>query len=201
MDLITNKELKQIDETISEKFNSFRAGAIDKESFISHSRDLQATHKRLDRDIQKNLLYKQYPKSYDFDKQTQIIGQMQRSNAYQVYKEDASMLKQLLKSEIEQKNYDFCFQLTQLVNSSTASDPTKASLSNVYSELCRVTQVDVAFDETQESLMLKKKFDAVENTSNLDTDAFIDTLRTKWSGIEMELALNREKSKRKLLEL
>lgn len=156
-----NDELHTLDNKLNYALGEFKNNESSPDKLISAGKDIERRINVQILNATTTLKNSKYPKSNSFSKDLKSDGESQKSRAYVLMDKNIELVKSELGKEIEHKNWDFVFTLTEAVFSSDRPDIEKNSLSNLYSSALVGSGAKGADEQLKQAGVLKEQVAAM----------------------------------------
>ena len=182
---IQNQKLDSVNNNITDIFSDFKLGSADetalktKASFLLSQINSEISY------INSRINKAKYPySSQQHSMEAVRVGEMQKMRAIALKDAPLPLVKLSLGKELKLGNYEFCYELIELIFAGDRSNGDKANLSKEYSELNELTHLGTHKDDLKQAHILKTQIETV-----LDSDCTSDAVNKAEmvrAGIEMK---------------
>lgn len=156
-----NDELHAIDNKLNSALGSFKNNGGSTDNLISAGKDIERSINVQILNATTTLKNSKYPKTNSYSVDLKSTGESQKSRAYVLMDKNIELVKSELGKEIEQKNWDFVFTLTEAVFASDRPNIEKNSLSNLYRTALQGSGAEGADEQLKQAGVLKEQVTAM----------------------------------------
>ena len=183
---------------------SYKQGNI---SAMELDAELGRISQSVDNDIQKvktDIISSKYPKSNSYDNGLKLVGEAQRTRAYNLLGQGIEVIRNEMKRGIDENNYDFVFTLGEGVyNNDKFSRVEQISLDKIFNDALQRRGIYDKATEKRKLQFVKKELDAISSkVGTMDADKLVHSAQFERSRYDIVMARqNDERPKMPLSEL
>ena len=190
--------------SVDNALTSYKKGDI---SVMEVNAELERIKNLVDNDIQKvktDIISSKYPKSNSYDNGLKLVGEAQRTRAYNLLSQDISVIRNEMKRGIDENNYDFVFTLAEsCYHNDKFSRVEQHSLDKIFGEALQKRGILEKATEKKKLEFLQKELDAVlSKVGTMDADKLVHDAQFERSRFNIVMARqNDERPKLPISEL